>query len=65
MGEMLSDNWASLEICLLDGEVESIDKLYLSLEMDGVVSMIQLLLKNALHTQHLREKEDESYMLYE
>ena len=47
MGEMLSDNWASLEICLLDGEVESIDKLYLSLEMDGVVSMIQLLLKNA------------------
>ena len=47
MGEMLSDHWASLEICLLDGEVESIDKLYLSLEMDGVVSMIQLLLKNA------------------
>ena len=54
MGEMLSDNWASFEIWLLDGEVESIDKLSLSLEMDGVVSMIQLLLKNALHTQHLR-----------
>ena len=47
MGEMLSDNWASFEIWLLDGEVESIDKLSLSLEMDGVVSMIQLLLKNA------------------